>query len=362
MQQFVQASVMGSCWSGTADANGTLALLDDRQNNATGDKRFVLDFVTSNSTFLQEQTAAPGRGAIRIALQNVGLSAAVFYGWPQYTWYIAGWDGTGNYLGASSSFVANNISTHSAPAGGILFAGDVSYSSGASPPVYQHAAVFYDTPGNATPSIRWGPKPLASRGQVFGTGVDLLGRSLVVTDGRQSFGAGTISGQWFATDGTPLTGELLLLPGFVPGNSTWFETAPLIGGGVVVYRIDSTDTFHSHALAVVAGPSASPQAAPDWMTSRADTRMQIVRGGRGYAFLPFGSKGVACTQRVEVVAPDGTVCGARDYPMAAGTCDTGDLTAGADGTVIQPAPRSQETDDITGAHTCTWRWWTGALR
>ena len=63
-----------------------------------------------------------------------------------------------------------------------------------------------------------------------------------------------------------------------------------------------------------------------------------------------------------MLAPDGKSCGARDYPLAAGTCDTLDLALGMDGTVIQQLPVSMETQvDQHGSHTCTWRWWAAAL-
>jgi hypothetical protein len=100
---------------------------------------------------------------------------------------------------------------------------------------------------------------------------------------------------------------------------------------------------------------------------RPNTRLQITRGGRAYAVLPLGAKDVPCTQRLEIVTPDGIVCGARDYPIAATTCTTKDLALGADGTVIQPLPDAMEaqgphTSYGDGTQTCTWRWWTGALK
>ena len=89
----------------------------------------------------------------------------------------------------------------------------------------------------------------------------------------------------------------------------------------------------------------------------------MARGGRGYAVVPYGAKNVTCSQRIEVVAPDGTSCGAREYPIAAGTCDTHDMALGADGTVIQLLPDAMETKDpIRLTQTCTWRWWSAALR
>jgi len=66
---------------------------------------------------------------------------------------------------------------------------------------------------------------------------------------------------------------------------------------------------------------------------------------------------------VEVVAPDGTSCGQRDYAVAAGNCDTKDLAMGADGTVLQQLPGAMETTSAdTALHTCTWRWWPAAAK
>ena len=112
---------------------------------------------------------------------------------------------------------------------------------------------------------------------------------------------------------------------------------------------------HAQALAVVASGSGTVEPAPDWMTSRPDTRLQIARGGRAYAVLPYGAAGVSCSQRVEVVAQDGTSCGAADYPIAPGKCDTKHLTLGADGTVIQQLPDAMEAKS-GDSHACTWRW------
>lgn len=196
---------------------------------------------------------------------------------------------------------------------------------------------------------------------MFGAGVDTAHRSLIITDGTARFGAGSISAQWFDRDGTALTKEFLLLSGFVPGPSTWFETSPLIGSGLMIRRMDGVS--HARALVTIASGSAAARPAPQWMLTRADTRLQIARGGLAYAVLPYGAKNVACTQRVEVVAPDGASCGSRDYPIAAGSCDTQDLALGADGTVIQQLPDAMEQQDpVMLVHSCTWRWWPGAVR
>ena len=99
------------------------------------------------------------------------------------------------------------------------------------------------------------------------------------------------------------------------------------------------------------------------MASRRDVKLQIARGGKAYATLPLARRGVQCTQRVEMIAPDGTPCGATDYAISAETCDTQELKMGADGTVIQQLPDAMETTyPFGGNHTCTWRWWPGAAR
>ncbi|HYS10574.1 MAG TPA: hypothetical protein VEP66_17675 [Myxococcales bacterium] len=251
------------------------------------------------------------------------------------------------------------------PSGGILFAGDLGTSkydplSWTATPLtpIAHSALMYAGGGSA-PQIRWGPKPLASAGTVYGGGVDTVGRSLILTDGNTRFGEGAISAQWFDRDGTALTDEFLLIPEFVAGNSTWFETSPLIGAGLMIRRMDGVS--HAQALLVVSSGSSSPQPAPRWMTSRPDSRFQITRGGRGYAVLPYAATGVRCTQRLEVLAPDGTSCGAREYPIDAGTCDTEDLALSANGTVLQRMPDAVQTR-FAGTRACVWRAWPGALR
>lgn len=114
---------------------------------------------------------------------------------------------------------------------------------------------------------------------------------------------------------------------------------------------------------MVASGAAEAQPFPPWMTARPGTRPQILPAQNGYAVLPFGAQGVACTQRLEVVAPDGTSCGSTEYRIADGTCDTNDLVLGEDGTVLQALPLSMEATTFGGlAHTCTWRFWPGALR
>lgn len=345
-----------ACGAGAADASGTLALV---LNGAHGD---AIDFVSPSGTFLGYGSTSLGGFLLDQPMGFLEVSGPPYLGpdWAlRYGQLISDFDSTGN--GTGTNYLANHSGQQNLPAaadpnGGVLFAGD--FAMRLSDPTL-HAAVMYNG-GGTSAGVRWGPKPLASVGAVFGVGVDVLGRSLVITDGAGLSG-GTVSAQWFDTDGSALTGEFGLLTGFSAGSSTWFATTALIGGGVLVRRMDGPS--HARALVLLESGSSTVKPAPDWMVLRRDVKLQITRGGQAYAALPLGAKGVPCTQRVEVLAPDGISCGAMDYPIAGGGCDTVEMKLGADGTIIQQLPAAlEQSNDIVGGHTCTWRCWAAALR
>lgn len=345
------------CGGAAGDASGALALVV-KAPHADG-----IRFVGPSGTLLGGGGASMYGFPLQQPIGFTHVSGKPYLGpsWAmQYGQMLSDFDSAGKSTGVST--LANhsgqlNLPAAADPNGGVLFAGDLAMGEFA--PTL-HAALMYNG-GSTSASVRWGPKVLASSGAVFGLGVDLLGRSLVITDGGSRFGGGNISAQWFDRYGAALTGEFALLTNFSPGPSTWFETTALIGGGVLVRRMDGAS--HAQALVVVESGRATVSPAPDWMQSRRDVKLQIARGGKAYAALPLGANGVSCRQRVEVVAPDGTSCGATDYPIAGGTCDTSELLLGADGTIIQQLPTSlEQTNSEYGVHTCTWRWWPAALR
>jgi hypothetical protein len=220
---------------------------------------------------------------------------------------------------------------------------------------------------DAGASVR-GSSQLASAGSVFGLGADLAGNALVVGDGTGRFGAGVISAQWFDRFARALTGEFVLVNSFQPGRSTWFETAPLIGGGVAVRRMDAVDEgggrFHvnSRWLVVVPPGSASPSPAPDWLATRNDTFLAIVRGGRSYAVLPEAKNDGDCSQRLEVLTPDGQSCGAQDFRLASGNCKTLGIRVGLDGTIVQQMSPDYEQGAGGDNPSCSWLFWPAALR
>jgi hypothetical protein len=279
--------------------------------------------------------------------------------WIQPDVQFVHWDRLGAPIGDDPGTVwhVEQVATAPDPNGGAFLAGDLQPDP--LKPV-QHAALMV-TGGGEAQAIKWGPRPLASSGPVYGAGVDLLGRSIAIT-----VSSNTLTGQWFDRDGTALTGEFVLETNVVAGSSISFEASPLIGGGLVVSRLDP-DAYrlrrHAHALVLVESGSSTVRPVPQWMIDRPDTRLRVARGGKAYAVLPLGASEVPCTQRVEIVAPDGTSCGMRDFPIASGTCETKDLTTGSDGTVIQGLPTALETaGQPFDQRTCTLRWWPAAVR
>src|SRR5439155_20024052 len=124
-------------------------------------------------------------------------------------------------------------------------------------------------------------------------------------------------------------------------ESTWFELSPIIGGGLALRRIDfrnsnsDVDGYRtSEWLRVIAGGAQSAQPAPEWLTSRPNTRIVPIRGGRGYAVLREGGPGgaVSCGDRLEILTSAGNSCGTFDYPTSSTACRNRGIGVGRDGT------------------------------
>jgi hypothetical protein len=241
------------------------------------------------------------------------------------------------------------------PTGGLMLSGDIGYIGAG----YTHSPSLFSYKSSTGAITRWDVR-LSSRGAVVGLGVDVSGETLVLTDGAPAYGAGTISGEWFDTAGSK-SGEFKLFGNFTPGSSTWFQLAPLIGGGLAVGRFDGSGPHGttSQWIGVVASRSHTMDAAPSWLSSRPNTWLEIVRGGKAYAFLPLGAAGVTCAPQVEVVSPVGQSCGSDALFLSSGTCDTYDVTVGKDGTLMVELPDSMEV--IGSRRSCSWRGWREEL-
>jgi hypothetical protein len=236
------------------------------------------------------------------------------------------------------------------PNGGMVVVGAIALPDGAYQPNRRRVM---------TQQPRVGPRDLPRDVPVFGVGADLEFRILVIQAGDCS---GCISGQWFDGDRQPMGDGFTLLTGFAPGPSTWFETAPLIGGGLAIRRVDGPQyPYRSTWLVTVASGSTSPQPAPDWLRSRPNTNLALARGGTAYAVLPNGAAGGTCSQRLELVSPSGNACAHWDLGIAAGGCTTSELRLGMDGTILQHTPTELERNPNGRPQSCTLRYWPAAL-
>lgn len=373
MRQWVHPAIIGSCGDALADGTGTFAFGYHVEMYQLGNQYYGISFVTADGQFLNDQFLAPGRGSGYAVQQPRGIFGATNIGWPaQYRWEVKQWTGSAMTVVSTPLFLGDRLGVVADPAGGLLIAGSLSLGSSSSNTdcsTCTPSVLMYEAPGDGAPSVRWGPTAYASAGRFLGAGVDTSGRALIVTDGSRKFGGTAVSAQWLDRDGAPMTGEFMVVPCATGGSEMTVESTPLIGGGLMLWGLgwEPPPSYQRviAPLAVVESGAAMAHPPPAWISSRSNARLQIARGGRAYAVLPKRANGVSCTQRVELRAPNGALCATADYPIAEGTCDTGDLALGADGTIIQPLPHSMETqrDMAIGTQTtCTWRWWPGALK
>lgn len=334
----------GSCWAGMADEKGTLGL------QSFGPGRVALHIVDPDMA--RERAVAEQRvdhGGF-LAMPD-GFTGVLWQPGASGQFSANHWDGSGKYLSASQTLQGRPAYIASPTAGAVLLAGDFSWSGW---PTRHQAFALAQNGG-----FLWAAD-LASKGMVDGLGFDKDRNALVITDGGDRH---SITAQWFSSIGAALTGEFVLVADFTPGANTWFETAPLIGGGVAVRRVDQLDDADGRAyrtaqwLLVASSGLTSTQPAPQWLTSRPNTNLVLARQGAAYAVLPLGAPGADCAQKIEVLAPDGTSCGWFDASIARGQCRTEDMGLGRDGTPIQLMPKA-----LAPANTCSYRWWPAALR
>jgi hypothetical protein len=215
---------------------------------------------------------------------------------------------------------------------------------------------------NRNGGLRYGPVPFPSNAAIFGQGVDVNGRAVVILDG----GPGRIDAVWVDENGKVATPVFNILKGFQPGPSTWFETSTLVAGGLALRRMDAAASSlfdprrSSQWIAML--PSAQPRTdpVPDWLAQRPDTIMELARGRKAYAFLPWEKDEAVCNQQVEILSVSGASCGKLDFPIAGTPCRTRELRLGSDGTVLQKLPADREQG--SSVSTCTLRYWPAALK
>ncbi|HYS11441.1 MAG TPA: hypothetical protein VEP66_22075 [Myxococcales bacterium] len=203
-------------------------------------------------------------------------------------------------------------------------------------------------------ATRW-TVPFPSKASWVALAVDRSGATLYAFEGSATFGANSIAAMWIDSHGT--AGEVFQLVG-PQAQSVFAQPTTLaqrVGSGFFVQvgsewigQIDSLST------------SLSPP--PAWLQSRANTSLHMVHGGTGYAVLPAPS--ATCAQDVEVVSPQGTICGTTRFTGASSGCTVRSaIIVGYDGTVIQRAPDPDPAhQQWFGPGTCYWHWWPGFFR
>src|SRR5438876_1391121 len=346
----------GMCGYASASGGGTVALL--RAN----DQHPAWAYITSSGDL--KTSAALWRGQV---LAQPGDFLAVSGGTNDDMTIWATDDGA-RAKGTISRFEGGEPIVIPDPQGGVAVTGAI--AAAGVPGLSRGPYPLQLMAGNEDGTIRFGPRRLALNSAVFGMGVDLNRRILLVQDGFSICGGGCIVGQWYGADGNPATGTFTMIEHLVPGPATWFEMAPLIGGGLAVRRMDAKASgnlrgFTSTWLMTVESGCATIRPPPDWMTSRPNTDLAVARNKRAYAVLPNGQDGERCTQRLELVSASGNACGSWDLTMAgSGSCDNWALRLGLDGTVLQrlPAQLERYLDSANRGRTCTVRFWPAALK
>jgi hypothetical protein len=260
-----------------------------------------------------------------------------------------------NVVGDSAWFAAD-------PNGGLLAAGQLlpgNIEPVASTP---QSAMMFALDGG----IRWGPVPLGSSARIRGVGVDLAGRSLVLLDGSQLFGAGSVAGVWFDAAGAgPSEPFVVVASG---GDESGFSLTPLQPDGLALQSLRTPFVFEetslSEWLAVLPSGKTLTASVPAWLAQRPNTRISIARGGRAYAVLPMAGHLETCDQQLELVSLTGSSCGRMDLPLDKLACVSRPVTLGLDGTVMQMLPPAREPFDPLGSSVrdCTLRYWPAAFK
>lgn len=269
-------------------------------------------------------------------------------------------DDTGRLLRWGADGMGNELLAAADPNGGLLVAGQLVLGRPEPTTATPQSAMMFDKDAN----IRWGPVALNSQAHVWALAVDLSARSLVLLDGTERFGPGSVSGIWFDSTGAVLTPEFLVARLTV---QTWLQLYPLISGGLVLASVRQdwlTEAVQSEWIAVLPSGESRVVQVPPWLVMRPNMQLAVAQGGRAYAMLPWGASLEVCDQQVEIVSSAGDSCGRIDLPLDGYRCVSRDIRLGLDGTVMQMLPRSREPFDPpgSGVRDCTVRFWPAALK
>jgi hypothetical protein len=300
------------CKAGISDGDGTLAFqgVDEGTDQLT-------DFVSNAGATLNSYAGD---------FRSFGGQLAGFEGqlsdFSTRTASLALWDTDGALLKSlpvSGSWVAD-------PTGGIVVMGDQTLTA-YDPQLNQRWTQQVMTPSQAS--------------GVSGTYVDRQGNSLIVFETVPGSPPYTILAMWVDHAGNagsvfPLGSPSEQFPAEVVGT-------PRVGSGLFV-RINGQWTGQLDSLS-----TGQMQPAPEFLTARPFSTVQMIRNGTGYAVTNTPS---GCSIPLTVASASGEVCGSPVFQTAGPVCSSEWASVGYDGSVIVNY----------NPHTlnrCTWEWWPG---
>jgi hypothetical protein len=145
--------------------------------------------------------------------------------------------------------------------------------------------------------------------------VSVSGLSLVLWNGEFSgFPTGSIVGRWVDRFGQAVTGRFLVAPDAGVGE---ISATPLLDGSMAIRVTRSLDGPVHAWVALVQSGSTTVSAVPDWLATRPEARVFIVRGGTAYALLFPIDPSTCGPAHVALFAPAGNRCGGFDLDSGA---------------------------------------------
>jgi hypothetical protein len=147
--------------------------------------------------------------------------------------------------------------------------------------------------------------------------------------------------------------------GFDP-RFTRFNLVPLAGGGIAVQHMAYTGGVATGYWVAVALPGESTaRELPRWLLDRSNAELFVGLGGSANIAAPRGRALGTCTQSVEVLAPNGELCGTYVLPLSESSCNSRDVRIGLDGTLLQRTP---DDLDQLGTRSCALRYWPAVFK
>jgi hypothetical protein len=157
--------------------------------------------------------------------------------------------------------------------------------------------------------------------------------------------------RWYSPTGA--AGPAFLDGSVTPEAPPAKALVPLLDGTVALREAGQWTRVYRPGVTAGAAP-------PAWLAAHPGAGPRFTRGNRGYAFFPLPETAEAptCDARVDLVAPDGTLCGRITFREAAQGCLAGAIDQGWDGTVVRQSAREACAG---GSCTCSHQWWPRLL-